>query len=555
MPQTPIISFKKAVYRLFRIIQLDKRDVFAVYFFAIFSGLVFLSLPLGIQTIIGFVIAGSFSTSIVVLIILVIMGVVINGMLQIRQLEHIEKIEQKIFVRYAFSLADKLPRVDLQSSGSYHLPEWMNRFMEVPALQKSLQKLLLDIPSAAVQVIFGTLLLSFYHPLFLGFGLILIGIVILILRFTASQGLKSALETSNHKYAVTSWLQDLSASIAAFKHAKDSTLPMQRTDKLVFAYLNSRTRHFKLLKFQYWSLVAFKVSIIAIMLILGVILLVDQQINIGQFIAADIVIIAIINSVEKFIGNFDQVYDAMTALEKLDKMVSLEEEEGGTLSAITPANFSVSLSGVVPQFNPTYRGTHAIDLELSSGQWALIEQGAYMVAPIFHYITGKHTDFKGQVMIGGLPVSGYDHDFLRSHIGVLDNQGKLFKGTILENIICDLKPKQMEKLHQLISLSGLQTYLPYFAKGLDAQIGMDGHDVSRPVFKAILLTRALFQTRSLLLLEEPFEYLSETQIKKLIQYLKNQPDLTVIAIDKKLTDEWKSFFDQQICLPSTTTSK
>ena len=77
------------------------------------------------------------------------------------------------------------------------------------------------------------------------------------------------------------------------------------------------------------------------MLILGVFLLVDQQINIGQFIAADLVIIAIINSVEKFIGNFDKVYNALVALEN-SKNWSLPEAHPGSFqrqSADLPRQF------------------------------------------------------------------------------------------------------------------------------------------------------------------------------------------------------------------------
>mgnify|MGYP000998620658 FL=1 len=356
------VSYASALSKLFRTIQLDNRDVLAVYFFAIFSGIVFLSLPLGIQSIIGFVMAGSVSTSIIVLIVLVLLGVIINGLLQVRQMEHIEKIEQKIYVRYAFEFSHKLLTIDLDKARKYHLPELVNRFLEVSSLQKSLQKLLIDIPAALVQIIFGTLLLSFYHPLFLGFGLVMLIIVLLILRFTASQGLTSAVNTSDAKYALTSWFQDLSAAILDFKAESYDDWHMNRTDRLVSEYLKHRTRHFRVLKFQYWSLIAFKISIIAIMLILGVVLLVDQQINIGQFIAADLVIITIINSVEKFIGNFDKVYNAMVALEKLEKVVGLPEEVAG--------NFQRHSSEIPTSHSLTPFENAEGEWTLQAGQWS-----------------------------------------------------------------------------------------------------------------------------------------------------------------------------------------
>lgn len=63
----------------------DKKHAGSVYFFAIAGGLISLTLPLGIQTIISYVMAARFSTSIVILIAIVIVGVFLNGFLQVRQ--------------------------------------------------------------------------------------------------------------------------------------------------------------------------------------------------------------------------------------------------------------------------------------------------------------------------------------------------------------------------------------------------------------------------------------------------------------------------------------
>ena len=78
-------------------LRLDRKDISAIYVFALMAGVVQLSLPLGIQTIISFVMAGSFSTSIIVLVLLVVAGTFLNGLLQVRQLQIIEKLKQKSF--------------------------------------------------------------------------------------------------------------------------------------------------------------------------------------------------------------------------------------------------------------------------------------------------------------------------------------------------------------------------------------------------------------------------------------------------------------------------
>ncbi|MFW1420255.1 hypothetical protein ACEV8X_22775, partial [Vibrio parahaemolyticus] len=75
-----------------------------------------------------------------------------------------------------------------------------------------------------------------------------------------------------------------------------TSLNIKKADDIVDKYLHARTNYFSVLLTQYWSLVSFKLIITAAMLIVGAFLLVDQQINIGQFIAADIVILSVIGS-------------------------------------------------------------------------------------------------------------------------------------------------------------------------------------------------------------------------------------------------------------------
>ena len=72
--------------RLVRLLSPDSREIRNVYTYAIFSGLVSLTLPLGIQAIVNLIQGGQVSTSWIILVVLVVAGVGINGVLQIFQL-------------------------------------------------------------------------------------------------------------------------------------------------------------------------------------------------------------------------------------------------------------------------------------------------------------------------------------------------------------------------------------------------------------------------------------------------------------------------------------
>ena len=216
-------SFKN----LSNLISSENKEVSNIYVFAILSGIIQLSLPLGVQSIIGFVLSGTFSTSLIVLISLVIVGVLSAGLLQIQQMKIIEKIQQKIFYKYAFLFKKSLLDIDLKQADDAYLPEMMNRFLDVTTLQKGLSKILLDIPIASIQIILGILIVAMYHPLFLILVLIMLIIIAVIFYITTKKGLETSIKESSYKYETTGWLEEMARLIHHFKMHRTQILLKQ----------------------------------------------------------------------------------------------------------------------------------------------------------------------------------------------------------------------------------------------------------------------------------------------------------------------------------------
>ena len=218
------VERKITLSKFWQLISKDKSEIGAIYFYSVLNGLVQLSVPIGVQAIIGFVLGASMVTSIYVLIFLVVSGVLVVGILQMNQMKIIEQIQQRIFTRNAFDFVDKIPRFDLYKADSYYIPEKVNRFFDTLNLQKGISKLLLDIPTALIQIFFGLILLAFYHPFFIVFGLILALILWLILFFTSKEGLETSIKESDYKYESVAWMQQIAKSIKAFKLNQDAEL-------------------------------------------------------------------------------------------------------------------------------------------------------------------------------------------------------------------------------------------------------------------------------------------------------------------------------------------
>lgn len=536
MAKTAKGSPSGAARKFFALLNLDRKDVYAIYAFAILAGLVQLSLPLGIQTIISFVMAGSISTSIIVLIALVVFGVFIYGLLQVRQMQIIEKIKQKIYTRYSFEFADRIPKLDIEKLDNYYLPELVNRFFDTVSLQKGIEKILLDVPSAIIQIVFGIVLLSFYHPVFIGFGALLLLLLYIILRNTLPNGFSASMDASDYKYKTASWLEEISRSIKSFKYSRGTSLNIDKTDVLVGNYLSLRTRYFNILLAQFWSLVGFKVVITAGMLIVGVILLTDQQINIGQFIAADIVILTVINSVEKLIINLDKVYDSLTSIEKLDKITGGEVEKSGSkLVDNTAEGLSVRFSNVGFKYPDGATVLQQINFSITPGQkLCIMGASGSGKSTVLRLLTGAFKNFEGSVLINDIPIGNYNISSLRSATGILLSQQDIFQGTLWENITMGNKEIQLSTLTEMIELCGLTSFMELLPEGLDSQLDPAGKKLPKKIRQGILLARALIGHRKLVLLEEPFNGIELDKQKKILEFLQRDEYATVILTSSNL---------------------
>lgn len=516
------------VARLWNLVQEEKSEITAIYFFAILSGFIQLTIPVGIQAIIGFVLGGTLSASLTVLITVLVLAVLFTGVVQVNQMKVIEKIQQRIFVRYCFAFADRIPKLDLKKVDGFYLPELVNRFFDTMSLQKGFAKLLLDLPVAIIQILFGLILLSFYHPFFILFGFLVLLLLWLILRTTGNKGLHSSLAESSYKYGVAGWLEEMARLVKTFKFS-NAELHLRKADDKTTSYLHARTKHFKVLEFQYKVLVAFKVLITAAMLIGGVLLLLDQQINIGQFVAAEIIIITIIASIEKIIVNLDSVYDVMTAVEKIGKLTDKPIENSGSYKLETSSPIAIHAENLSFGYDgrPVINNLH---FTINPGDKVCIRGRAGSgKSTLLKLLTGVYNDFNGQLLINKMPIGSYDLVTLRERMGILFQQENIFNGTLWENLTMGKPEIEKSFLDELCERTGLQSFIAVLPAAYATELDPMGKRLPRSVVQKILLVRALAHKPSLLIMEEPWQGIGEEYRHSIQDLILNTTDTTVVV--------------------------
>lgn len=535
--------------RLLGLLELERKDILQIFYYAIFSGLVSLSLPLGIQAIINLIQGAQISTSWIVLVVLVTIGVMFSGALQLMQLRIIETIQQRIFTRASFELSYRFPKIKMNELRNYYPPELANRFFDTITIQKGLSKILIDVPTAMLQILFSLLLLSFYHPFFIIFGALLLILVYVVFKYTAEKGLQTSLEESKYKYKVVHWIQEIARSVVSFKLSGNTNLAVQKNDDLVSKYLIAREDHFKILIIQFVKMIGFKVIVTASLLVIGGTLVLNQSMNIGQFVAAEIIILLVINSVEKLILGLESFYDVLTSIEKLGQVVDkdLESQEGetpnfknGVTIELDNVSYQVSnrekpilknISLKIP-----YKSRTIINGESGSGKSSLLQ-----------LISGVTEPTSGHIFIDNLSLSSLQLNHYRSQLGLSLSIENPFEGTIKDNLTFGSTNISDEDIFKILTIVGLTQFIKEQPKGLQTILYPEGKQMSYTIAKKIVLARAILKQPKVLILEDALDQFNVEETNKIIDFITSESNpWTLIVVSNN--ERWKNKCTQQITL-------
>jgi ABC-type bacteriocin/lantibiotic exporter with double-glycine peptidase domain len=527
----------------------DSLEIRNIYVYSISKGLLSLSLPLGIQSLINFIQGGKISTSWVLLVFLVILSVLINGLFQIFQLRITENLQQKIFTRAAFDFAYRIPRVKFDKLLNKYPPELMNRFFDTVSIQKGLTKILIDFSTAILHIFFSLVLLSLYHYFFIFFSFLLILLSYFAFKQTFNRGLTTTLEESSNKYELVDWLQELARNVITFKLNTSSNFPLNKTDTMIGKYLQSREIHFKVLLWQYSFMVFFKVLIAFGMLVIGGLLVMEGKMNIGQFVASEIVLILLINAFEKVILSLDNIYDVLTSVEKIGEVIDMELDDNSGevfLESFKGDGFSIELENL--RFKYPHQNNYIlkdISFRVKSGDKIMITgPNGSGKSTLLNILAGLYEKTDGKILFNDIPLSNFSSESIKKVIGEYLNNQKLFNGTIYENIVIG-RSIEKDSLNWILENLGLIDYIKSLDDGLETKIGPSGITIQGSNIQKLILARVLITKPKLLLLEDPLDNLDREDRKKVLNFLTDRSNgwtLVAISNDKYLARQCDQVF-------------
>jgi ABC-type bacteriocin/lantibiotic exporter with double-glycine peptidase domain len=416
------------------------------------------------------------------------------------------------------------------------------------SIQKGTSKLLIDFSAALLQIIFGIILLSLYHPYFIVFGIMLIILLYLIFKFSFNSGVETSMKESKYKYKVAAWLQEMARNNFSFKKDSHYDYALQKNDSLTADYLINREKHFSVIKRQFSQLIVFKIIITASLLTIGGFLVLSQQMNIGQFVAAEIIILLVINSVEKIILGLETLYDVLTSVEKIGQVVDLEIEKADEKEADTCyTNLLLSTESINFKFPDTLKLVLSdINLSIEQGEKIIIkgENGSGKTT-LIRILSGFLQPTSGSLFINDDTFKKINLKQYRSQIGTIITGESPFEGTILQNITFNQPNVSDTDLRWALDAVQLTSYIKTLPDGMDTLIFPEGKQLSSSNAQKILLARCIVGKPKVLFLEEPTDKMDTDVAKSIIDFITADQNKWTVIVSSRNT-YWQSRCQREI---------
>ena len=108
----------------------------------------------------------------------------------------------------------------------------------------------------------------------------------------------------------------------------------------------------------------------------------------------------------------------------------------------------------------------------------------------------------GDISIDGISLRDWSKPWLRKHIGYINQDVVIFRGTLRENIVCAQKNVSDHAIYQLAARLGFEARLAAFAAGLDTLVLEHGQNLSAGERQIVAFMRMMIKEPSIMILDE-----------------------------------------------------
>ena len=178
-----------------------------------------------------------------------------------------------------------------------------------------------------------------------------------------------------------------------------------------------------------------------------------------------------------------------------------------------------------------------LSFKLDEGKiYALVGSSGSGKSTIAKLISGFYNVDKGNIKIGGIPLSEYSKEAIIKNISFVFQEAKLFKTSIYENVALAKKGATYEEVMEAMRLAGCESIIEKFADAENTVIGSKGVYLSGGEKQRIAIARSILKDSNIIIMDEASASIDPDNEYELQKAFKNlMKDKTVIMIAHRLS--------------------
>ena len=510
---------RNPVERLFEIIKLERQDIHLLIMLSFGYGLLGISTPIAVQALVNIVTMGGVLQPLYVVSIILFTLLLLAGALYVFEGYVVELIQRRLFIRTALNVANNTQGVDISIHDDTNLVVLMNQFFDISTVQKSASTLLTVGLTAFLQGFIGAIILIFYSQYFAIIVVIVLIFLAFIIFVLGNNATTTAIDESKAKHATAAGLEIIAQNFYMFKFYNGLQRVKDLTNNLANIYLEKRTAHFRTLLHQNIGGVILYAMIGTVMLALGGALVIKGQINLGQFVAAELIIFGVLAAFVRFISKLEYFYGMMASLDKIGELDDLPQEMLGK-HQIDNRNIShLGACGLSFNYSPRIQPIQDVSFNLAKGEsLAVLGADGAGKSTLVKIITGLRMPSVGHIKFDGNDLRQLNQNSLRNLIG-LANKVEVTKGSVLENILLGRSNIALSTVNLVLNELGLLEDFSNLENGLDTQLTAFGAPLSTTQLQRLMLARAIVGKPNLLIIDGLLDSLSNQELNSVLNLL------------------------------------
>lgn len=494
--------------RLRELLRSERRDLGILVVYGVFAGLLFLVIPIAIQAIVNTVGFGLLLQPLLILATGVVVGLLFAGALQAVQTHIIELIQRRIFVRVAGDLAYRLPRTRREALDHVYAPELVNRFFDVLTVQKSAAILLFDGMTVVIQSAIGLVFLALYHPVLLGFDIVLIVALLAIFVVLGAGGTKTAIDESKTKYAVAAWLEEIARHPMTFRSSGGVAIAADRADQLTLRYLDARESHFRVVFRQILGVLLLQALVSFLLLAIGGFLVTQRELSLGQLVAAEFIVTVVTAAFAKLGKQIEVYYDLLAAMDKLGRLTDLPlEQQSGSQLSRAGKPLAISLHDVTYAYDEQHVVLRDLNLQVGPREHIAVTgiHGAGK-STFLDLLYGLRQPTSGSITVDGVNLRELAPSQWREQVEVV-REIEVFEGSVFDNVRLGRIQLKESDVREALKAVALEEAIAHLPEGLHTTLSTGGAPLSPGQARRLMVARAIAARPRLLLLDEALGHL------------------------------------------------